>query len=197
MYPLIVSFFTDDWEYPKHAARLHAECDALRLDHRIERLESAGSYLANTCLKPRFIRNCLQAGRPVLWIDVDGSIIKRPDFFIGSERDYDFQAKRITSKERTRMWHVGTMWFNPTPATFAFVDEWVARTGDMTDESALERTWRSREWNLRTREIPSTYFEIPYNRKPSPDCVIYHRISSSESKKQQIKLAEQDEKLNG
>ena len=31
MYPLIVSFFTDDWEYPKHALRLRADGEPGRL----------------------------------------------------------------------------------------------------------------------------------------------------------------------
>ena len=36
-YPLIISFYTDDWTYPQHADRLRGECDRLGLAHHIER----------------------------------------------------------------------------------------------------------------------------------------------------------------
>jgi hypothetical protein len=50
---LIVSFYTNDWEYPAHAERLRKECDALKLEHHIKEMPSAGGYLQNTCIKPR------------------------------------------------------------------------------------------------------------------------------------------------
>jgi hypothetical protein len=179
--PLIVSYFTRDWHYPQHAARLAGECEALGLEAHIEERESRGGYTQNCCIKPEFIRECLQtAGRPVLWVDVDASILRKPDFFLGAD-GWDFQARKMASRRR-RTWHVGTLWFNPTPATLDFVDEWVARTGDMTDESALDQTWKARDWGLRTRDIPPTYFELG---EPSPGCVILHRLSSSRSKQQQ------------
>lgn len=185
MYPLVVSFFTDDWGYPRHAERLRAECDRLGLDHRIERRESRGGYLQNSCIKPEFIRECLQAGRPVLWIDVDGSIFAKPDWFL--DTNWDFQARKMDKKTRKREWHVGTLWFNPTPQTLEFVDAWVDRTGDMTDESALDQVWKSRDWNLRTRDIPADYFVILRDGRPRPPkCVIGHRLSKGESKAQQM-----------
>lgn len=183
MYPVIVSFYTPDWEYPAHADRLRSECDALGLEHRIEQRQSVGNYLGNTCLKPQYIRDCLTMGRPILWVDVDGSIYRRPDFFVGL--DADFAARRM-GPHRKRTWHVGTMYFAPAPEVIEFVDEWIRITGECSDESALEQTIRSREWGFRCSDIPPEYFEIQTARHRLTDkTVIMHRISSGKSKRDQ------------
>lgn len=187
-YPLIVSFYTNDWQYPQHAERLKKECDLLGLEHHIVVRKSAGGYLQNTCMKPFFIRECLELGRPILWIDVDGSILKKPFFFMNE--NYDFQAKRM-APDRKRTWHVGTMWFNPTQATKDFVDAWCENSGTHSDESALEHTIRMKDWGLRTRDIPPQYFVL-YLKTGDVDnsTVICHRISNGESKNQQRKVFE-------
>lgn len=191
---LIVSFYTADWEYPAHGARLRKECDALGLRHRIEELPSRRSYLQNCCLKPAYIQRCLEdAKEPVLWVDVDGSIFRSPDFFSDADL-YDFQAKRITSPKRTRVWHVGTMWWNYTDASRDFIARWVANTGASTDESAIEATWREGH-ALRHRDIPQSYFEILRDGlPPKPGTVIGHRLSKGESKKVECPLAEKYER---
>lgn len=183
MLPLIVSFYTNDWEYPEHAKRLKKECEALGLEYRIEERPSAGGYLQNTCLKPFFIRDMLeQERRPVLWIDVDGSICAVPKFF--RNLAVDFAAKRM-SAQRKRTWHVGTMYFNYTPATLSFVNRWCELSGPMSDESALESLWRETP-NITTSDIPPEYFELAIGRwQRNPATVIYHRISDSESKRLQ------------
>jgi len=196
-FPLIVSFFTPDWEYETHSKRLAKECEELRLDYRIERQESRGGYIQNSCIKPFYIRECLrEAKRPVLWLDVDGSIFKPPAYTLRD--DLDFQARKMDPTRRRRIWHVGTMWFNYTPKMLAFIDEWCARTGDMTDESSLDQTFKSRNWNLRTRDLPAEYFFIIRKEDRIPkNVVIGHRLSSGESKKEQTKAFNEYERLIG
>lgn len=184
--PLIVSFYTPDWLYPEHARRLAGECESLRLEHHIECRPSAGSYLSNTCQKPQFILECLNYGKPILWVDVDASILQRPEFF--TEEGYDMQARRMTP-DRRRTWHVGTMYWAPTEAAVSFVDAWAKNTGEMSDESSLEVTWKQLGHTLSTRDIPPEYFEIPRFGGPgSKECVILHRLSNSPSKRQQRKM---------
>lgn len=186
---LIVSFFTRDWTYPDHAKRLAKECEKLKLRYRIDELQSTNSYLRNCCLKPAFIQQCLLDERgPVLWIDVDGSIFAKPDFFRDDD-PYDFQARRINSPVRKRNWHVGTMWWNYTAESMAFIDRWVANTGESTDESALEFTWRQPH-NLRTRNIPKSYFEILRDDRAPVRTVIGHRLSGSDFKRAEYRDAE-------
>lgn len=191
-YPLLISFYTKDWCYPDHARRLEAECEGLGLDYRIVELPSTKSYLRNTCLKPQFILDCF-ADRPLLWVDVDASIYRRPDFFL--QTGWDFQAKRITTPNRIRTWHVGTMYFEPNETMRAFMLDWINNL-KVTDESALEQTWRHWQNRLKTRDIPATYFEIEPNKR-TDECVIYHRLSLGEAKGREFEIAIQDEIRNG
>jgi hypothetical protein len=191
-YPLLVSFYTNDWIYPDHARRLERECRDLGLDYLIEKRPSTRSYLKNTCIKPQFILDCLR-DRSVLWVDVDASIYKRPDFFL--DGDFDFQAKRIEKPDRRRTWHVGTMCFAPNDKVREFLADWISRLR-VTDESALEQTWRDWKDKISTREIPKTYFEIEPN-EPTTDCVIYHRLSRGQSKQEENQIAIEDEERNG
>ena len=183
---IVVSFFTDDWEYPRHGARLKQECVALGLRHRIERLPSTGSYLKNCCMKPAFIQRCLlEEKEPVLWLDVDASILAKPDFF-SDDDPYDLQAKRMGSHRR-RTWHMGTMWWAPTDATFEFIERWIANTGECSEESSMEYTWRQDHEKVRARDIPQEYFSWMTNLMPG--AVIGHRLSASESKRQEVAFA--------
>lgn len=181
---IVISYFTrGDGQYLLESRRFRMECERLGLRHRIEELPCTGSYLKNCCLKPAFIRDCLRDERgPVLWVDVDGSILGPPSFFSDAD-PYDMQAKRM-GPNRKRTWHVGTMWWNHTPDALAFLDRWVDNTGDMTDESSLEWTWRE-GLPLRTRDIPQSYFHI---ENPA-GAVIMHRLSRGASKRREMPLA--------
>lgn len=184
-HPLIISFYTADWLYPEHAIRFAKECEDLQLDHHIECRASAGGYLQNTCQKPQFILESLALDRPVLWIDVDGSILKKPDFFLDFAGD--FAARRMPAS-RKRTWHVGTMYWAPSEASIAFIERWIENTGGMSDESSLEVTWQELGHTLSSENLPPEYFEIPRFGGPgTKDCVVLHRLSNSLSKRQQRK----------
>lgn len=120
----------------------------------------------------------------MLWLDVDASIYARPDFF-SDDDPFDFQARRM-GPQRKRTWHVGTMWWNHTPQALEFVDRWVQNTGECSDESALEFTWRQGH-ELRTRDIPYSYFR--YASEPVDGVVIAHRLSTGESKRSESAFA--------
>lgn len=185
----VISFYTKDWRYSEYASKMRKDCDLLQIDNVIEELPSTGSYLKNTCLKPRFILDKLkQLKSPVLWVDVDAKIMKRPDIFCIDDFDkrYDFAAKKM-SEQRTRTWHVGTIYCNYTHAMIQFLEEWIKNTGEISDESALEFTWQNNKELLRTTDIPNEYFFIQRLGFGVPqDTVIMHRISSGESKKREM-----------
>lgn len=181
----IISFYTNDWTYPAHAERLKKECDAIGINSLIEELPTTGSYLKNTCMKPQFILDKLnEIKSPVLWVDVDGSIYKKPELI--DMLDCDFAAKRM-SAERSRTWHVGTMWFNYTPRMIHFLESWIKNIGVISDESALEKTWSEMSGLISTYDLPPEYFHIIRRTREIPkDTVIAHRISDGESKKLEL-----------
>lgn len=186
----IISFYTKDWLYEHYSKLLKKDCDRLGLQCKIEELPSTNSYLKNTCLKPQFILDKLiETKAPVLWVDVDGTILKKPIFFENNTDQFDFAAKKMPSY-RKRTWHVGTMWFNYTPAMLAFLENWIINTGNISDESGLEKTWRENKLSLRTSDIPQEYFIIePKNKMVPTNTVIFHRISSGLSKKKELPMA--------
>jgi hypothetical protein len=177
--PKLISFYTDDWLYPNHAERLKKECDNLGLQHRIERLESHGGYLQNCRMKPDFILRCLlEEKTPVLWIDVDASILKLPTYFVNLQAD--ISAKRM-SPRRNRIWHVGTMWFNYNKKTLDYVTEWKNLTLDWSDELSFDQLYKSNR-DINIVDMPKQYFR----RSASGSTVILHRSSKSVSKLEQL-----------
>lgn len=179
----VISFYTQDWKYPQFARRLIHDCHCLDIPHRIEERLSTGSYLRNTCMKPKFIwEKLIELKSPILWIDCDGSLCERPTFFDGL--DCDMAAKRMPPA-RVRTWHVGTLWLNYTPAVMSFMERWMKNTGAISDESALEKTWREQPINV--VDIPPEYFVILQRGKlPRPGDVICHRISEGDAKKREL-----------
>jgi len=178
----VISFFTEDWKYSEYAQSLVNDCERLGLPYRIEPRKNTGSYSKNTRIKPYFIRDCLMSETDnLLWVDVDGSILRYPDFLLSLHGDSDIGAKKRIDHSQDLAWHVGTLWFNNNDATRGFVDCWCdfhASTDDRSFDMATKK------YDVRIRDIPPEYFFI--QRKTSdkvpPDTVILHRISSGEQK---------------
>lgn len=185
----LISFYTNDWKYPGYARNMKRACGNLGIAHDIRQLKTTGSYLNNCCLKPKFILDMLEEKKsPVLWVDVDAIIYKKIKEFDGS---FDF-AVRTMPAHRSRKWHVGTMWFNYTPAMISFMKRWIENTGDISDESALETTRAEIGHTLRVDEIPASHFQISgsntgqYASVPIEETVILHTISKWSVKKKEM-----------
>jgi hypothetical protein len=179
MLPTVISFYTGNWKYSQYAERLKIDCERLGLDYVIEERPDAGDYLANCRQKPVFILECLQRlQRPVLWVDVDGSIYQRPDFL--DAPDFDFAARPKPPK-CTRKWHVCAMYF--TPAAEWFVQRWVNMLSDWSDESALHELWQQAP-SIKYAELPGNYMMIlDEHEDPPADLVMSTRLSSSDQKR--------------
>ena len=175
------------WEYEEHAKRLASECEKLGLDYYIKEYPDTGDWLSNTRLKAKFIYETLEElKRPVLWIDVDGSIYRKPNALM-LPITADFMARH----QRTgpmRTWHVGTMFFNYTESARHLVNFWKELTDAAhgTDEAAFEYVWdnHSIDLDLIYEELPAEYFHIIArgNHFPNTTTVISHRLSKCETK---------------
>ena len=187
-YPTIISFYTGTWLYPNYATKMKVACRGMGLESHIVYYKDTGEWLSNTRLKPQFIYDTIQElKRPVLWIDVDGSIMKVPEL-LKEGYSFDFAAKEM-GKHRERIWQVGTMYFNYTPASLAFLKEWSRRvkTDRWSDELSLDEMWKERGEevrNLRADDLPKEYFQMLRGDQSSPlrNSVICHRASKGDSK---------------
>lgn len=83
MKPVVISFYTDQEYYVKHAARLQKQCEALGYHHYIANRKYGDNWLENCRKKPAFILEMLKKlNRPILWVDVDCEILRPLDFEI-------------------------------------------------------------------------------------------------------------------
>lgn len=180
----LISFYTDDWEYPDHARRLQAECEQLGIDHRIEARPNTGSYTANSRLKPQFIWDVINSEPgPFLWVDVDGSVLKYPSL-VGEISGFDIGARRRPPGQDTPLiWHVGTLWIDTTPAAFEMVDAWRSKNRG-TDDNNFSDTYKSMNNRVKIYELPAEYFFLQYKSydQPPAGTVIMHRLSYGDQK---------------
>jgi hypothetical protein len=184
----VISFFTQDWEYPQYAQRLTEDCSRLDLDHSIEELASDADYLKNCNKKPRFIQDkLLLLKRPVLWMDADGSIVKYPVLLDEDNiLDYDIAGNR--AEWDADKIHVGSIWFNYTPRTLSLIDEWQTKSANAThdDDVSFNQILKNHRTNLKILLLPQEYFVIlKSTQAPVPQGArIVHRLSTGASKEQ-------------
>jgi hypothetical protein len=180
----VISFYTPDWKYPEYANNLKEDCFRLGLKFSIDQLPSQGEYVKNCNIKPRFIRDKLyQLKSPVLWVDVDGSLLKLPELLLSHTIDaYDIAGNRPTNNSERI--HVGSVWFNYTDATLAFLDAWADAVDSSIDDAAFNGVWGHFKNRLQLFSLPPEYFFIHkrVNTSIPENTVILHRLSSSDLK---------------
>jgi hypothetical protein len=179
---LIISFYTNDWEYPGHAKRLKNECQTLKIPNYIIEKKSTLDYIKNTAIKPFFIREALlKFRRPVVWVDVDALILKDVDI---NFKNYDIAACKHTNKNLNRNWGVGTLGFNYTPKSISFLNEWCESSASGTDEASFEIVWQKTKDSIKILELPEKYHFVKWSSKISApeDTIICHQLSKFEDK---------------
>lgn len=181
-YPVIVSFYTNDWDYPLYAEQLRENCNSLGLDCYIVQKDSLNDYVKNCNMKPFFIKEMLERfKKPILWMDVDGSIVSMPVLLSDQTvKDFDIAGNR-SQRDRSRV-HVGSIWFNYSPTTLSFVDAWceaIVKQG--IDDAVFNGVWTKFVDKIKFFELPPEYFVIlPTPKSPVPaDSCIVHRLSNS------------------
>ena len=182
MMPLVISFYTNDHRYPWHAKQLRRDCEKLRLEYRIEEMESSKNWLGNCCIKPFFIRDILrEEKRPVLWVDCDNRILRRPD----AVRDIAHDCALVRKPPGcARQWMVSVMAFNYTEKALSLLDTWCEATGECSDDSAMEDIWQAGAFgDVSVLELPAHYTEL---KRRTNMTVIHVGISDGESKKEQL-----------
>jgi hypothetical protein len=122
----LISFYSEpnseSTYYSEHAKRLKSECEQLEITHLIENIPSRGNYLLNCFFKPQFILDCWEKiENPILWLDVDSSIIRKPNF------DYlektDFAAVKMKPGYNLPIW-AHCLYFNKTENAKRIITNW-------------------------------------------------------------------------
>jgi len=165
--PVVVSFCHGGTYYQEAAGYLRQDCERIGLDHDIVELESQGveDWIAACRRKVSFyLEMHRKHQRPILWLDVDSRLAKRPDIFDGAMcdiagflrgfrylRDFDPQSSR-------RFFAPFALYFNTTPRATAFLELMAdlerRYEGAATDDFFLQEAWRQHRQQLSVLVLP-------------------------------------------
>lgn len=178
----VISFYTPDWKYPEHAQNLRRDCERLGLDHVIEQRPSTNTYVGNCNLKPGFIREQLATlKRPVLWLDVDGSIQRVPQE-LDPVPPVDVAA--YASKQSPDRLSVNVLLFNPTPGAEKFLNTWCEFVKNSIDDGAFNQTVTHLDDQIVLQILPASQVMIEHSRTTGIDTEVCftNRLSASDLK---------------
>lgn len=132
MQTLVISYFCDvdgKTYYSDHAKRFKEDCDRFQIPHEIYNLQSQGDYQKNCLFKPKFIYSMLiNKQKPILWLDIDTYILKRPDSFdVFPTVGVNIGVAGTDPKSLIAI-KASPLWFNYNAETLDFVRTWVANS---------------------------------------------------------------------
>lgn len=168
--PVIISFFTQEWEYRTRALALEKQCDEMGIQNDIRPMESTGNWLRNTALKASFINAMLQQYEHIVWFDCDGVFMARPTIVLDHAALEPVMA--VPHQALPRNWQVSTISIRRTQESLALMARWAeyARGNNVTDELAFHIV--TTEMPGLVAPLPTSYCALP-NRGIYPEGAVY------------------------
>lgn len=169
--PLFVSFHTPDERYTAYAKTLRASLERFGLEHGVFEFNDLGSWVENCAYKPEFIRAWVTGGtycgrpntsssQPIVWLDADAEVIKRPTLLLDDALDYDFAISTFKGPRtrscvgvrhtlpvefpRDEWFNSGTVFVNDTPRGRELAERWVEVQREHPrwwDQWSLQQAW--------------------------------------------------------
>lgn len=165
--PRFVAFYTKGSGYEAEARGLVESLRRFSLPHSITAFESRGSWARNTQIKPEFLCAELQAGGPLVYLDVDARVLRRPTLFQTLDPaacDIAVHYRPDTRFRKSRELLSGTIYLSGSDACRQIVDCWAeaseARPGEMDQRTLQQLIDDQVVPGLRVRELPATYTKI-------------------------------------
>lgn len=159
--PLFVSYYTAGTPYEALAMQLKRSLDRFGLEHRIEPIQSLGSWVANTGLKASFIeRAWAESERPICWVDADAELLRAPHFLY--DNPFDFAVVRRHG------WYFisSVVYLGKSPAVGRLVARWAQlcrQHPNIWDQVLLTLAWHEivREEAFASLFLPDGIFRFP------------------------------------
>lgn len=156
----VISFYTED--YVAEIARLWQSVIRYELPYIFERVEAQPTWIETVSYKPQFILNKLEELKsPVVWIDADAEILRRPDLL------YELENYDLAYYTRNRDGYVevlsGTMYLDYNPQVLSLVSVWATQAkqwaqSNVWEQKILQELLMVRE--LKTFKLPVGYCQI-------------------------------------
>lgn len=193
MLPLFVSYYTLDTGYEQEIKNLINSCEKLSLETDFVGIDSKGKWDQNCCYKPRFLLEMLEKHkRPIVWVDADAVILKKPLFFDSLECDIALRIYEDLPLEHPSKLITGTLFLNDTPAIKTLLELWETKCSQMLaennkevwDQIALKYVLLESGAGVNITPLPDPYCAI-YDKKKTlkNDAVILHYQASRLFKK--------------
>jgi|GEM_PF-3160029 len=123
--PYIISFYTENTLYELEAKILQESCETLKLPYYIKGVENLGCWEINTAFKAGFIKRCLEHHKgPILWVDADGELLKKPTGFTGS---IGIPIKPDLSQDHPLKISSSTLYFDYRKPAIEFLESWAQK----------------------------------------------------------------------
>ena len=144
MNAIFLTFYTN--EYENDAMRLVNSLRPYGLTAMAVKKEDQGSWQKNTHLKPVFIKEQMLAhpGSPVVWVDADALIRKRPKLLDKFWERCDIAAVRWSHPgKHTPEVLSGTIGFASSEPSFSVVDRWIELCQEQPNKWDQRLLWQA------------------------------------------------------
>lgn len=196
-FPLIVSYYTKKTLYQLEVQNLIASCEKWNLSFDIEGIDSFGSWELNCGYKPFFLfRKLQELKKPILWIDADAVILKRPEVIEAFAADLAVRINEGLPIDHPSKVISSTIFVNYTPEGAELLRRWAEegnkqlgqneRKEEFWDQIALRNVIYNQTHNAKVIGLPLEYTKIsehPFDTEAVKDPVIEHYQASRRFKK--------------
>jgi len=146
VFPIVVSFYTQDTGYEQEVNNLIASLNKFNLEYDIEAIVNTGNWVKNTKYKATLISKMLKKHkRPVLFLDADAVVRQYPSLF-----------EEITCDMAWWGSNTGTLYFANTRLAWLTLCLWIRLC-------ELQNDWDQRILAEVTRLVKPKVYELPYS----------------------------------
>lgn len=179
---VFVSAFTKNTPYEEEVETLRDSLDKFGLSYVIYEIPNQGSWIRNTQEKVKYMFRALEDYKcPIVWVDADAEIHKKPDYFKSVNKDIEF----YTIKE----WDdylIGTLFLNYNLRVKEFITTWIynCEINNLSAQKVFKNVIKKTP-DLDVGNLPVEYIKIFDNDlQKCDDPVIVHNQASRRFKKE-------------
>lgn len=160
MKPLYCIFYTRGTDYEQEAAQCVESLDQFRLEYDVAEVTACGSWVGNCALKAAVIAEVMRRypDRPIVYLDADARVRRRPTLFETMPPDVDFAAHWRHGAELLS----GTLYFGATARAAELVARWqqaCESDPNRWDQKHLQDIVESSP-DLRVLRLPAEYCRV-------------------------------------
>lgn len=155
--PIYIGYYTPG-DYEKDARTLTESLDAIGLPHDLINIGTGGTWQEITQRKAIIVKEAMikHAGRPVVYLDVDCLVIRKPPMLYGLNCDVAaalFGGKVLCS---------GTVYFGPTKKAMEVVDRWIQINAQYPTHLPDGRdAWDQRTLQMAINQVKCNFTPLP------------------------------------